>query len=196
MAPGVPLPLELGGLSATLGNSAVPLFFTGSGQINAQLPFDIPANSSAQLVVKVGDSFTVPETINVAAAQPGIFTVNQSGSGPGAILDVRFVLVSATNPVKPGDIIQIYCTGLGETNPPVRSGERSPSSPPATAVKTVTATVDGINAPVQFAGLAPEFVGLYQVNVQIPAGVKNGEVNLVLTQDGVESNTVTIFVQQ
>ncbi len=192
----VPLPKELGSLSATMGNTDVPLFFSSSGQVNAQVPFDLPAHSATQLVVKVGNSFTVPETINLAASQPGVFTINQSGSGPGAILDAKFVLVSAQNPAKPGDVIQVFATGLGQTNPVARSGERSPSSPPATVVKTVTATVDGINAPVHFAGLAPGFVGLYQVNVQIPAGVKNGEVSLVLKQEDVESNTVTVFVQQ
>ena len=192
----VPLPKELGGLSATLGNFDVPLFFTSGGQVNAQVPFDLPPDSSSQLVVKVGEAFTVPETINLSAVQPGIFTVNQSGSGPGAILDANFALVSSSNPVRAGDVIQIFCTGLGATSPPVSSGELSPSSPPATVVTPVTATVDGLDAPVSFGGLAPGFVGLYQVNVQIPAGVSSGEIELVLTQQGVASNTVTIFVTQ
>ncbi len=192
----VPLPTELGGLSATLGNFDVPLFFTSGGQVNAQVPFDLPPDSSSQLVVKVGEAFTVPETINLSAVQPGIFTVNQSGSGPGAILDANFALVSSSNPVRAGDVIQIFCTGLGATSPPVPSGEFSPSSPPATVVNPVTATVEGLDAPVLFGGLAPGFVGLYQVNVQIPAGVSSGEIELVLTQQGVASNTVTIFVTQ
>ena len=83
MALDVPLPKELGGVSATLGNFEVPLFFTGSGQVNAQVPFDLPANTTAQLVVKAGEAFTIPEAINLTAGQPGIFTLNQSGSGPG-----------------------------------------------------------------------------------------------------------------
>ena len=195
----VPLPKELGGLSATLGNFDVPLFFTSGGQVNAQVPFDLPPDSSSQLVVKVGEAFTVPETINLSTVQPGIFTVNQSGSGPGAILDANFALVSSSNPVRAGDVIQIFCTGLGATSPPVPSGEFSPSSPLATTVTPVTpvtATVDGLDAPVLFGGLAPGFVGLYQVNVQIPAGVSSREIELVLTQQGVASNTVTIFVTQ
>ena len=186
----------MGGLSATLGDFDVPLFFTSGGQVNAQVPFELPPDSSAQLVVQVGEAFTVPETINLSAVQPGIFAVNQSGSGPGAILDVNFDLVSSSNPVRAGDVIQVYCTGLGATSPPVSSGEPSPSSPLATVVTPVTATVDGLSAPVLFNGLAPLFVGLYQVNVQVPAGVGSGEVDLVLTQGGVNSNTVTIFVTQ
>ena len=192
----VPLPKELGGLSATLGDFDVPLFFTSSGQVNAQVPFELPPDSSAQLVVKVGEAFTVPETINLSAVQPGIFTVNSSGSGPGSITDVNFALVSSSNPVRAGDAILIFCTGLGATSPPFSSGERAPLSPLFTVVTPVTATVDGLSAPVLFNGLAPNLVGVYQVNVQIPVGVSSGEVDLVLTQGGVNSNTVTIFVTQ
>jgi len=193
----VPLPKELGGLTATLGNFDVPLLYAGSGQFNGQVPAELPANSTAQLVVKLGSAFTVPESINIAAAQPGIFTQNASGTGPGAILDVRFNLVTASNPVPAGDIIQVFGTGFGETNPAVPSGQPAPAAEPlARVTRAVTATVDGISAPVSFAGLAPNFVGLYQVNVQIPSGVRAGEVNLVLIQDGVESNTVTVFVRQ
>jgi uncharacterized protein (TIGR03437 family) len=66
----------------------------------------------------------------------------------------------------------------------------------ATVVNAVTATIGGINAPVHFAGLAPGFVGLYQVNVQAPAGVTAGSaVPLVLTQAGVSSNTVTLAIR-
>ncbi len=192
-----PLPKELGGLSATVGNVDVPLLYAGSGQFNGQVPAELPANSTAQLVVKLGGAFTVPESINIAAAQPGIFTQNASGTGPGAILDVRFNLVTASNPVRAGDIIQVFGTGFGETSPAVPSGQPAPAAEPlARVTRPVTGTVDGISAPVSFAGLAPNFVGLYQVNVQIPSGVRAGEVNLVLIQDGVESNTVTVFVRQ
>ncbi len=194
-ASAIPLPRELGGLSATMGNFDVPLYFSSTGQVNAQVPFDLPINSNTQLVIKIGNAYTVPENISIAAVQPGIFTLNQSGTGPGAILDAQGAPNSAANPARPGAVIQIFATGFGETTPRVPAGDRSPSSPPATVVRIVTATVDGINAPVHFAGLAPTFVGLYQVNVQIPAGVRAGEVNLLLTQDGAESNIVTVFVQ-
>ena len=93
-----------------------------------------------------------------------------------------------------GGVIQIFATGLGPVNPTVKTGEASPSNPPATVTSAVTCTVGGVSAPVQFAGLAPGFVGLYQVNVAIPAGV-TGTVPVVLTQGGVASNTVTIVVR-
>lgn len=91
----------------------------------------------------------------------------------------------------------MYCTGLGATQPAVKSGEAAPSSEPlARVTTTVTATVGGQAATVQFAGLAPGFVGLYQVNVQIPAGVAPGSsMPLVLSQNGVPSNTVTLALK-
>ncbi len=93
-------------------------------------------------------------------------------------------------------MVIVYCTGLGVTQPGVAPGQGAPSAEPlARVVAPVTATVGGVTAPVQFAGLTPGFVGLYQVNVQIPSGVPSGSAPLVLTQSGVASNTVTLVVR-
>ncbi len=199
----VPLETVLGGASLTVGGRDVPLFFSSTGQINAQLPFELTPNSRPQVVLKTrrqgaaSDVYAAPETITIAAARPAIFTTNQQGSGQGAILDRDGVLVDSAHAVAVGDVVQVFCTGLGLTNPAVRSGEPAPGAEPlARVVSTVEARVGGQSAPVQFAGLAPGFVGLYQVNVQIPAGVTPGSaVTLVLTQNGVPSNTVTLAIR-
>ena len=98
-----------------------------------------------------------------------------------------------TRPAESGEFISIFCTGLGATSPTVEAGEAGA----AEAVTTpVTATIGGVDASVSFAGLAPLFVGLYQVNVVVPGGVETGPaVPLVITQDGIASNTVTIAVE-
>lgn len=195
-ASGVPLPKELGDARVTLGGVAVPLFYAGAGQVNGQVPFELTSGAKPSVVVTVKGVAAPPDEITLAEVQPGIFTVDQSGSGQGAILDASYKLVSPASPAKAGDIVQVFCTGLGRTDPPVTSGAASPSSPAATVVNAVTATIAGINAPVQFAGLAPGFVGLYQVNVQVPAGVAAGSaLPLVLTQAGVSSNTVTLAIR-
>jgi uncharacterized protein (TIGR03437 family) len=95
------------------------------------------------------------------------------------------------------DVVQIFATGLGITAPTVASGQPAPSAEPLARVSVaVQATVGGVPATVQFAGLAPGFVGLCQVNVQIPQGVMPGtDVPLVLLQNGVPSNTVTLSVR-
>jgi uncharacterized protein (TIGR03437 family) len=92
--------------------------------------------------------------------------------------------------------VQIFATGLGTTNPVVAPGQPAPASPPALTTQAVQAQIGGLPAQVQFAGLAPNFVGLYQVNVVVPAGVAPGDaVPLILTQAGVPSNKVTLAIR-
>ena len=138
----------------------------------------------------------VPQTITLATARPAIFTINQQLSGPGVILNEDVSLNSASHPAARGSLIQIFATGLGTTSPAVVSGQPAPSNPAATSTTSVQAQIGGQTATVQFAGLAPGYVGLYRVDVIVPAGVAPGNaVPLVLTQDGVPSNTVTLAIQ-
>jgi len=197
-----PLETMLGGAVLSIGGRDAPLFFSSEGQINAQVPSELAANARHSAVIKVrGDDgqqvYAVPETITVAASQPGIFTVNQQGTGQGAILNAQGLLVDSNAPAAPGDIVQVYCTGLGATEPPVPSGQPAPGAEPlAQVTMPVYARIAGKPAVVQFAGLAPGFVGLHQVNVQIPAGVApSGAAELVFIQDGNMSNTVTLAVR-
>jgi uncharacterized protein (TIGR03437 family) len=192
----VPLPLTLGGASVSIGGISAPLFYSSGGQINAQIPFELPVNSRPQVVVNQGGALTVPEGITVAPTAPGIFAKNQQGSGQGAILNTQFVLVDASAPAAAGDVVQVFATGLGATNPPVASGAAAPGAPPlAQVVATVTATIGGQPAQVLFAGLAPTYVGLYQVNVQIPGGLPPGTATLVLSAGRATSNTVTLVLK-
>jgi uncharacterized protein (TIGR03437 family) len=191
---GFPLPTNLGGITLTIGGINAPLFYAGSGQVNAQLPFEILANSQTQVVARAISSTTesdgVPEPLTVSAAHPGIFTTTGT---QGAILNVSYQLINASNPANPGDVIQIYCTGLGATSPPSVTGQAAVSG---TAVIVPTVTVGGLAAALQYAGVAPGFVGLYQVNVSIPASVTPGSaVPVVITQNGVASNMATIVVK-
>ena len=199
----VPLDTVLGNASLNIGGRDAPLFYSSNGQINAQLPFDLEPNSRPSVVLKTRrqgatqDTYAVPETIIVATVQPTIFTTNQQGTGQGAILDKDNKLVDASAPAQVGDAVQVFCTGLGATQPAVASGAPAPATPPwAQVTVPVTATVGGKAAAVQFAGLAPNFVGLYQANVQIPDGVTAGAaVPLVLYQNGIASNTVTLALR-
>ena len=199
----LPLDTVLGNASLNIGGRDAPLFYSSNGQINAQLPFDLEPNSRPSVMLKTRrqgatqDTYAVPETITVTTVQPTIFTTNQQGTGQGAILDKNNKLVDASAPAQVGDVVQVFCTGLGATQPAVASGAPAPATPPLAQVTVpVTATVGGKPAAVQFAGLAPNFVGLYQVNVQIPDGVTAGSaVQLVLYQNGIASNTVTLAVR-
>ena len=189
----LPLERELAEVSVRIGGQDAPLYFVSPGQINAQVPFEVSTGDSVPVAISVGGLLTAPQNYLIAPAQPGIFIAGENA----AILDASFQLVTAQNPVRAGDTIQIFATGLGETDPEVGSGE--PAPPFSTVSNPVTVTIGGIEAAVAFQGLAPGFVGLYQVNVVVPSGVAPGDaVPLVLTQNGIVANPdlrVTIPVQ-
>ena len=196
-APGIPLPSSLNGTEVTLGNRPLPLLFTSDGQLNAQVPYDVPVDTQHQILVKRGDAIAVPETLNVAAAQPGIFTTAQNGSGQGAIVKQDGIsLAEPATPANRGEVVIIYCSGLGPVNPPVVAGRPSPSSPLSSVTNPVTVTIGGQQAQVLFAGLAPTFSGLYQINAFVPANAATGDaVEVILESAGQRSRPVTIAVR-
>ena len=127
---------------------------------------------------------------------PGLFAINGQGTGQGAILDSKYILVSSTNPASAGTVIQIFCTGLGPVSNQPATGAASPSDPLASTTIPPTVTIGGVQANVQFAGLTPGAVGLYQINAQVPAGAtRGGAVPVSVAIGGVQSNVVTIAVQ-
>ena len=200
-----PLPTSLADVRARLGGKEMPLVFANSGQVNAQVPTDLAPGTTASLVVTVRGVAAAPDQVTLADAQPGIFALNSAGTGQGAVQISNTPIFAApqgsvpgsqARPANRGEYITIYCTGLGATEPPVASGMAAPGSPPATVKTAVTVSIGGIQVPAAFAGLSPGFVGLYQVNIPVPSGVQPGDaVPLVITQAGVNSNTVTVAVR-
>jgi minor extracellular serine protease Vpr len=162
-----------------------------------------PSNESffLQSVVTDTNSILVPQ----AAFSPGVFTINSAGTGQGCIaiansggvLAAPVGLTSTSRPVSHGQYVEIYATGLGILNfPPGSKLEPASSSPLITTVTQPVVTIGGVSAPVSFSGLAPGFIGLYQVNVQVPQSAPVGNaVSMVLTIGGVTANAVTMAVQ-
>jgi uncharacterized protein (TIGR03437 family) len=197
LASTLPLPNQLAGASVTIGGRTLPLLYVSEKQINAQLPFGLLPNVTEQLVVTRDNMISAPEQVSVVASEPGVFTVNQSGIGPAVVTAVHTDgtenPVDANHPATAGDVLVIYCTGLGEVNPRAVAGFPIPLQPESMVVDPVTATIGGINVPVQFAGATSGFVGLYQVNVAVPSGIgPSATTPLVLSQGGHASRTVTI----
>ena len=197
-----PYPKQLGPDQAMLGGEALPLQVSAAGQINAIIPYDAEINTTQQIMVEVsGMQYSMPETVVVAAAQPSVFTQDQSGSGAGAILTASaangaVALNTASAPAAAGDVLEVYCTGLGTVSPAVTAGATAPLDTLSRTTNTVTAVIGGVPAQVQFAGLAPGYAGLYQVNVAVPPGVTPGPaVPLVLTEAGALSPPVTVAIQ-
>lgn len=190
-----PLPTELSGVRVKLGSTNLPLYYSATGQINAQVPFEAAPRGTLPLVVTSGGTASPPELVTLTATRPGIFTVTSSGSGAGVITDPDGVLISASNAAARGSVVIVYATGLGATNPPVATGVATPSGLFRT-VDAVSAYVGGVPATVEFAGLTPDFVGLYQVNVRIPNNAPTGStVEFYLEQSQVTSNKVTLAVK-
>ena len=127
----VPPPTTLGDTSVTFNNIPAPLFFVSGTQINAQVPFELMAGAGMVTVqVKRGSEASAAQPIALAAVSPGIFTLNQQGTGPGAILHAdNFQPVSESAPARPGEFLLIFCTGLGPVQPEVQSGEVAPNIP-------------------------------------------------------------------
>jgi uncharacterized protein (TIGR03437 family) len=135
--------------------------------------------------------------VTVAPYSPALFTTNSQGTGQAlALLTGTESLAAPSRPAKANESVSLYCTGLGNVRNQPAVGDVSPTNPLATTLANPTLTVGGVPATVTQSALAPGFVGLYQVDFQIPAGAPAGDaVAIVLTIGGITSNTVTIAIQ-
>ncbi|MBK9166754.1 MAG: hypothetical protein IPM24_04740 [Bryobacterales bacterium] len=196
-AQGVPLPATLDGVSVEVVDGgrtlAAPLFFVSAGQINAQLPFGL---QSASVSVRVrnarGDSQAV--TMPLRGRAPRLFTRTQDGKGEAILLHAAdYRLVSRDQPAQSNEYLVLYLTGLGAVTPEAVAGRPGGDGGALGALQrvtgTVTATIGGRDAVVHFAGLAPGFMGLYQVNLQAPAGLAEGAHPIVIRCDGQASQS-------
>ncbi|HEY6391000.1 MAG TPA: IPT/TIG domain-containing protein, partial [Bryobacteraceae bacterium] len=198
-----PLPVTLNGTSITIAGTATPLLYVSPGQINLQVPwFVISGPSTGTLTVNQGQ---LNASINVVLTPfaPALFTTNSGGSGQAAALINNTATLVApagafpgSRPAAKGEFIQLYCTGLGDvTNRPL-TGAAATDSPLSMTASPATVTIGSVSVTPVFSGLSPGFVGLYQVNLQVPQNAPSGPaVPVVLTIGGVASNTATIAIQ-
>ncbi len=211
-----PLPSTLSGVSVRVNGVLAPLLYVGVGpqfgaagafQINYQLPFETTPGVAFVEVLNNGTAIT-SEFLTVPAAAPGVFSATQDGKGQGIVLNQNNVRNSSTMPEARGRVLQIYATGNGAqllnsiTRLPISLASGAPAPIPATAndplyltAFTPTVTIGGIAAAVEFSGLTPGFVGLWQINVRIPANAPTGnEVPLVISVDGRTGNQTTVAI--
>jgi uncharacterized protein (TIGR03437 family) len=126
------------------------------------------------------------QTVPVVASIPALFTRSVDGTGQVMALNSDGTANSLTNAAARGSVIVLSATGLGVVSPAIAAGAAPPSSPLST-VSGVTATIGGVAAPVQFAGLAPGLPGLYQLNIQVPANAPAGAEELIVSAGGASS---------
>jgi uncharacterized protein (TIGR03437 family) len=185
-----PLPTLLGGSKVMIKDSsgievAAPLFYVSPTQINYQVPAGTVLGPAVVRVTSgAGRVFTGLMLISEVA--PALFTLNQAGSGAAAALDAfnfaggPFAAIRSDG--QP-NIISFFGTGLGAD----ATGEDG-----IDVSSSVETTIDGLAATTAFAGSAPGFVGLNQINVVLPIGLSPGSHTVAISRNGVRSNFVTI----
>ena len=192
----VPLPTTLAGSQVLINGTPIPLFdvinINGTEQISAQAPFDIAGQQTVDLVINNGRAQSASVQVTTAAAQPGIFLPD---GVDGAFLHADDSLVTTAKPASPGEVVLLYCTGLGAVTPAGTTGAVASSTTLSTTNIKPTVSVGGASAAISFSGLAPALVGLYQINFTVPMDTPSGSASVVITSNGVASNTAKLPVQ-
>lgn len=191
----LPLPTALGETCLTVNGVPVPMFLASPERINAQLPAAVEGNTT--LVLRTPGGVSDNYNLQISQAAPSIFRNRTAGPVEGVPAVVRASngqVVTLSNPVHRGDILSIYATGLGATTPLVDAGTPAPSDPLATVVIQPFVRIGGQPVEVLFAGLAPNEVGIYQINVRVNGLVPLGmQVPIEIVQ-GTGLTTVPVRV--
>lgn len=190
--PVLAFPKELSCVAVEIDGQRAPVFYTQQDQINAQVPTSSSTGPVRLVVIanpgRPNELRSDVATITQQAYTPGLFTVD--GKTVAALFAGKADVVSSATPAKPGDIVSLFGTGFGFTNPTWQAGEVSTGLSPLVATPTIT--IGGVTlapADIQFAGLAPQSIsGLYQFNLRIPASVPDGDQPVIITVGGVSSD--------
>ncbi|MGO4884540.1 MAG: endo-1,4-beta-xylanase [Bryobacteraceae bacterium] len=191
---------NVSGAQVTFDGVPAPLIFAESGAVSAVVPFEVAGKQNTTITYQYTDgngnvssnSVTVP----VVAALPGIFSLNESGTGPGAILNSDYSVNGAGNPVAAKSFIQVFGTGGGAVVGGAADGGLA-SSAGSLVTQPITATIGGVAANVLYAGPAPgEVNGVMQVDITVPQGLASGSQPLVITVGTAQSQPgITVAVQ-
>ncbi len=191
----LPLPTVIVGTRVIIGGQPAPLFFVSAGQINAQVPWGTPTGT-VQVTVQTPGGTSAPVNVSVVETAPGLFSQAANGRGPGAVLNFVAQGNTPTNTADfttiPGGIVLIFGTGLGPVKETPADGSAGAGQPTTT---TPVVMIGGRQAVVEFSGLAPGFVGLYQINARVPGDTPEGcYLPVQVAFENGSSNTVTIGV--
>ncbi len=186
----------LGGVQVLFDTNPGTPTYVSAGQINVVVPHAVAGSKSTSIVVTYDGVPSAPILENVASVAPGLFTDNESGTGQVAALNQNGAINgpqdSGFTPAPQGSELQIFGTGGGQTSPASVTGTMTPY-PTSTGgyfyvQGSVTATVGGVPATVDFAGAAPGLItGAIQFNVHLPVGVTGNNVPIVIFVDGVST---------
>jgi uncharacterized protein (TIGR03437 family) len=181
-ATSLPLPTSagLGGVKVMVNGRPAALSYVSPTQINLLVPYatGLINNESYATFQVINNNVASNEvTVFTNYSAPGVFTLTSNGGsfppgvGPAAVLHADYSLVTQSNPAVVGETLQVYVTGMGSVTPAVADGAAPSSTTLSTVDDGVAIFVDGQQATVAFAGLAPGFAGLYQINFVVPSGI-------------------------
>jgi len=186
----------LGGTQVMVNGSAAPLLYAQQGEVTAVVPDAVAGQTSMSLQIQYQGQNTPVMHVPVAATAPGLFTMDGSGRGQGAILNQDESINSAANPALRGSIVALFGTGQGATDPEWPEDELA--SPPYPKITSpVTVTIGGQPAEILYAGAAPDLAAVFQINARVPTGIQTGsKVAVLVTIGGVKTQAgVWVAVQ-
>lgn len=190
----MPLPMALGESCLTVNGLAVPMLLVSPTEINAQLPFQ--AEGNVTMVLRTPGGVSDNYNLTILPTAPSIFR-SELAPGFNAPLVVRtanWQVVTASNPVRQNDELTIYLTGMGKVTPEIPAGQPAPGDPAPTVLTQPTVELAGRQLEVDFAGLVPNQIGVYEIRVKVPWGIPKGMSQPLRIVQGSSSTTVLVRV--
>jgi uncharacterized protein (TIGR03437 family) len=188
----MPLPTALGESCLTVNGVPTPVLFVSAAQINAQIPYSV--DGSVAMVLRTPGGVIDTFNLMVQSAAPSIFRSPENPSVATVVRSTNGQVVTLSNPIHRGDHITIYLTGLGRTNPAIDAGIAAPSDPPLSVLNEPVVTIGDVQLGVNFAGLSPGQVGVYQINADVPGYAPLGVSLPLVIRQGASSTEIVVRV--
>jgi uncharacterized protein (TIGR03437 family) len=190
------LPTSLGGTSVAFNGTLAGISYVSQFRVDVQVPFSLTPGAATTVQLTSNKLTTAQVPITVQATVPGVYTNGIVGTGPASVINQSGIANSKLTPAAKGSIIAVFTSGLGTVNPPLATGAVPPASTLSKTTADVGAFIGGAAALVRFAGAAPGYPGLYQINIEVPANAPSGTDSLLIYANSqpTQSN-VTVEIQ-
>jgi len=188
-----PLPVALGESCLTVNGIPVPMLMVSPTRINAQLPFQ--AEGNVTMVLRTPGGVSDNYNLTILPAAPAVFrtTVGEDYEAPTVVRLANGEVVTPANPIRSGDELVIYLTGMGKTSPEIPAGVPTPPEAPTVLIDP-SVDINGFRLPVHQASLVPGQIGVYQIRVSVPWTVPKGMFQNLRVRQGSYSSSVTVRV--
>ena len=187
-----PWSTSFNGINVSVNGTNAPIYYVSPNQINFQVPWGTPAGTT-QVIVSVNGGASNTANVQAMTAGPGLFEF--PGTSQAIVENQDYTVNGPSNAAAGGTYIYAFFTGTGSVSPAQSDGVPAPSASLVVATSSYSAKIGSATAQVQFAGLAPGFIGLGQMNIAVPTGLAAGTYPLTITLDGQTSNAGNVSVK-